>query len=471
MILEGGIVGKVRILSPLSVEAMTRPRFYGDSDVRGLGWDIDSRFSSNRGELLPAGSFGHTGFTGTSLWLDPSTGAYVIFLSNRVHPDGKGDVTPLRARVATLAAAALIVPEPAPGPGRGPRDVGFARGDFGAASRTTPPRTEDAVLAGLDVLRQEGFSRLRGRKVGLLTTPQMSARDGVPSVKLLREAPGIDLVAAGPALDGIDTLVVDLPAGGSRLDDSLALLVRMLADAARRRIAVIVLDRPNPIGGFQIEGPAGAGALPIRHGLTIGELARAINAEKAIGADLAVVAMKNWRRELWFDETGLPWTDPSADVRTLAAAALHPGLAGLEAANVSVGRGTDRPYEQVGAPWIDGVRLAAVLNARGLPGARVLPVRFTPAAAPHSGLSCGGVALSITDRAALRPVRVGLEIASALVRLFPGQFQPAKAEALAGTKEALARLEAGEDPAVIAAGWAGEEAAWRLRRAAYLLYP
>jgi uncharacterized protein YbbC (DUF1343 family) len=278
-------------------------------------------------------------------------------------------------------------------------------------------------------------------------------------------------VSVGPGLDGIDTLVVDLPGGGSRLDDSANTIVRTLAAAAKRRIGVMVLDRPNPIDGFQIEGPAGDVPMPIRHGLTIGELARALNAEKAIGAELTVVPMKHWRRDHWFDETGLPWADPSAEVRSLAAATLHPGLGALEVTNVSVGRGTDRPYEQVGAPWVDGVRLAETLNARGLPGVRFYPVRFTPAAAPYTGVSCAGVSLSITDRASLRPVRVGLEIAAALYRLSRGQYQTAPAEALAGSKEALARLEAGEDAARIAAGWAADEARWRLRRAPYLLYP
>jgi CubicO group peptidase (beta-lactamase class C family)/uncharacterized protein YbbC (DUF1343 family) len=468
MLLHGGQLGPARILSPLGVARMTSPGTpSGVRDVRAFGWDLDSRFSSNGGDLLPVGSFGHTGFTGTSLWIDPLTGVYVVFLSNRLHPDGRGDVTPLRAKVATVVAAALVDA----GPRVARREADFARPDFGAASRPTPPRQEAVVLTGLDVLQQESFARLRGKKVGLLTTEQTRARGGAPALSLLRATPGVELVSVGPALDGIDTLVVDLPGGGSRLDDSAATIARTLAEAAARRIAVVVLDRPNPIDGFQIEGPAGDTPMPIRHGLTIGEVARALNAEGRIGADLTVIPMKGWRRDHWFDDTGLPWADPSPDVRSLAAASLLPGLAGLEGTNVSVGRGTDRPYEQVGAPWVDGVRLAAVLNARGLPGVRLYPVRFTPEAAPYAGVPCAGVFLSVTDRNALRPVRVGLEIAAALYRLSSGQYETAKAEALAGSKEALARLEAGEDPGRIAAGWAADEARWRLRRAPYLLYP
>jgi len=468
MLLQGGQLGTARILSPLGVARMTSPATPpGVRDVRAFGWDLDSRFASNSGDLLPVGSFGHTGFTGTSLWIDPLTGVYVVFLSNRLHPDGKGDVTPLRAKVATAVAAALVDP----GPRVARREADFARQDFGAASRPPPPRQEAVVLTGLDVLRQEGFARLRGKKLGLLTTDQASARSGARAMSLLRATPGVELVSVGAGLDGIDTLVVDLPGGGSRLDDSATALVRTLTEAVKRRLGVVVLDRPNPIDGFQIEGPAGHGSVPLRHGLTIGELARALNAENRIGAELTVVPMKGWRRDLWFDETGLPWADPSAEVRSLAAVLLHPGLGALEGTNVSVGRGTDRPYEQVGAPWLDGVRLAETLNARGLSGVRFYPVRFTPTAAPYAGVSCAGVSLSVTDRAALRPVRVGLEIAAALCRLSTGQFQAAKAEALAGSREALARLEAGEDPARIAAGWAADEARWRLRRAPYLLYP
>jgi uncharacterized protein YbbC (DUF1343 family) len=181
--------------------------------------------------------------------------------------------------------------------------------------------------------------------------------------------------------------------------------------------------------------------------------------------------MKNWRRDLWFDETGLPWFDPSPELRSLAAAALHPGIAPLDGAGLSVGHGTDRPFEQVGAPWVDGVRLAEALNVRGLPGVRFYPVRFTPTAGAYAGEACPGAFLTVTDRAALRPVRVGLEIAAALHRLFGNRFPLAAAAALAGSREALARLEAGEDPARIAAGWAADESRWRLRRAPYLLYP
>jgi uncharacterized protein YbbC (DUF1343 family) len=211
--------------------------------------------------------------------------------------------------------------------------------------------------------------------------------------------------------------------------------------------------------------------MPIRHGLTIGELARLFNGEKKIGAALTVVAMKNWRRDQWFDATGLPWTNPSPNMRNLVAASLYPGIGAIEATNLSVGRGTDTPFEHIGAPWIDAVALAAALNARELPGIRFYPVAFTPAAgAKLGGQPCQGVFMIVTDRDRLRPVRVGLEVASALSRLYGQQFRLEDAAALFGSKAVLAKIRAGDEPASIAASWSADEAQWRATRAKYLLY-
>ena len=228
-------------------------------------------------------------------------------------------------------------------------------------------------------------------------------------------------------LDGIDTLVVDLQDIGARFYTYPATIAYVLEEAAQAQAAVVVLDRPNPIDGFDIEGPMQDAAsigfngylpMPIRHGLTIGELARLFNGEKTIGADLTVVPMKNWRRDDWFDDTGLAWVNPSPNMRNMVAATVYPGIGAIEGTNISVGRGTDTPFEQLGAPWIDGPALAAALNARDLPGIRFYPVTFTPAAgAKLGGQACHGVFVIVTDRDRLRPVRVGLEIASALSRL------------------------------------------------------
>ena len=512
MLLGGGAFQGARILSPLAVEKMTSAASPDlDTNTRALGWDIDSTFSSNRGELLPIGSFGHTGFTGTSIWVDPATEMFVIFLSNRVHPDGKGDVTPLRARVATVAAAAVTsLPSAA-------RSGVWTGRDFGA-SGTVPPRPSLPVQAGIDVLRTEGFAPLRGKRIGLVTNHTGVTRDGATTIDVLYGAKDVKLVAlfspehgirgavddkvasstddktglpiyslygetrrpTAAMLDGLDVLVVDLQDIGARFYTYTTTMAYVLEEAAKSRLPVVVLDRPNPINGFAIEGPALDKSLigftgyfppmPIRHGLTIGELARLFNGENKIGADVTVIAAKNWQRDAWFDETALPWINPSPNMRNLIQATLYPGVGAIETTNLSVGRGTDTPFEQVGAPWIDGTVLAESLNARRIPGVRFYPVRFTPTSSKYAGQACQGVFLIVTDRAALRPVRLGVEIAAMLHKLYGAAFELDAAERLFGSRESLARIRAGEDPAAVAASWSAAEARWRLLRTPYLLY-
>ena len=528
MLLGGGRLGAARILSPATVARMTSPSTPAEMRaVRGLGWDIDSSFSSNRGELFPIGSYGHTGFTGTSLWLDPGSMSYVIFLSNRVHPDGKGDVTPLRGKVATVAAAALLstadVARRLPfdgAQGRQPGDLprGFQSGDTGASRSAKAFALREPVLAGIDVLASEKFARLRGKRVGLLTNQTGRSRDGASTIDLIAKAPGVTLAALfspehgirgdaddriessrdqktgltihslygktlrpTPAmLDGLDIVVVDLQDAGARIYTYPAAIAYLMEEAAARKLPVLVLDRPNPIDGFDIEGPAqdaggnryvGYLPMPLRHGLTIGELARLFNGEAHIGADLTVVPMRNWRRDDWFDETGIAWVNPSPNLRNLVAATVYPGIGAIEGTNLSVGRGTDTPFEQFGAPWIDGPALAAALNTSALPGVRFYPVTFTPAAgAKLGGQACHGVFLIVTDRDRLRPVRVGLQIASTLSRMYGAQFTLEDATTLFGPKAMLDKIRAGADPAEIAASWAADEAKWRLTRVRYLLY-
>ena len=511
MLLAGGIYDGARILSPLSVARMTSPATPpGEANVRGLGWDLDSSYSANRGELLPLGSFGHTGYTGTSIWIDPDTKVFVVFLSNRVHPDGTGDVTPLRAEVATIVASSIadLAPERA-------RAMTFSRPAPAPAPAAAPGVP---VSAGVDVLRASAFAPVKGLRLGLLTNQTGRTRDGVSTIDLLATAPGVTLVSlfspehgirglldAGvpsttddktglpiyslygaterPTTDmltGIDAVVVDLQDVGTRFYTYMTTMAYVLEAAAARRLKVIVLDRPNPIGGVDIEGPsldAGAAgftgylpAMPIRHSLTMGELARLFNGERNLGVDLAVVPLQGWRRDEWFDETGLGWVNPSPNMRTLYAATLYPGLGAFESTNLSVGRGTDSPFEQVGAPWINGAELAAALTARRIPGVQFYPVQFTPSSSVYANQPCEGVFITVTDRAAARPVRVGVEIAAALLKLFPGHFDIDKAARLFGAADSLARLKAGEDPASIAASWTTAEAHWRLLRAKYLLY-
>ena len=509
MLVNGGALGTTRIMSAATVARMTSPSTPpGMTSVRGLGWDIDTSYSSNRGDLFPVGtSYGHTGFTGTSLWVDPGSKSYVIFLSSRLHPDGLGDVTPLRSRVATVAAALL-----SGGTGTGtivPND-----------RRTTVERSSNdrAVLNGIDVLASEGFSRLKGKKVGLVTNHTGVARNGKSTIDLFHEALGPGLVAlfspehgirgildakvpssrdektglpihslygetqrpTDAMLQGIDTIVIDLQDVGVRFYTYQATMGLVMEEAAKRKIAVMVLDRPNPVNGWQIEGPPLDEAttaliqyqknMPVRHGMTIGELARLFNAERKIGADLTVVPMTNWRRDDWYDDTGLAWINPSPNMRNLTQATLYPGIGAIEYANISVGRGTDQPFEQLGAPWIDGQRLAAALNARKIAGIRFYPVAFTPTSSKYAGEACQGVFMIVTNRAVLSPVRVGLEIAAALSTLFGDKFQLANTDRLLGSRQSFERVMKGEDPAAVAASWGGAEAAWRLLRAKYLLY-
>jgi uncharacterized protein YbbC (DUF1343 family)/CubicO group peptidase (beta-lactamase class C family) len=512
MLLDGGAHEGSRILSPLAVEKMTTAATpEPEANARALGWDIDSTFSANRGELLPIGSFGHTGFTGTSIWIDPATQIFVVFLSNRVHPDGKGDVTPLRAKVATIAASTVMSLPP------GAHSAVWTGRDFGP-SGTIERRPAPPVLAGIDVLRADGFTALRGKRVGLVTNHTGLARDGATTIDLLFGAKDVklvalfspehgirgtldDMVASGTdqktglpihslygetrrptaaMLEGLDVLVIDLQDIGARFYTYVTTMAYVIEEAAKRRLPVVVLDRPNPINGFQIEGPALDKGLvgftgyfapmPIRHGLTVGELARLFNGENKIGAELTVIEAKNWERNRWFDDTGLPWINPSPNMRNLIQATVYPGIGAIETTNLSVGRGTDTPFEQIGAPWIEGTVLSEALNARGIPGIRFYPIRFTPASSKYAGEACQGVFLLVTDRSALRPVRLGIEIAAMLHKLYGPKFDLDAAERLFGSKDGVARVRAGEDPASIAASWNVAEARWRLLRAPYLLY-
>ena len=492
MLLGAGRLGDVRVLAPLTVARMTRvstPRHLVDR--RGLGWDLDSRFSSNRGDLFGSGSYGHTGFTGTSLWLDPASDTFVIFLSSRLHPNGVGDVTALRGRVATVVASAVA----------GDAEV----------------EVETPVWTGLDVLREAGFERLAGARVGLVTNQTGRARDGATAIDLLHVSPDVELVALfspehgirgvqdGPVassrdtrtglpihslygatrrptdemLQGLDMLVVDLQDVGARFYTYATTMAYLLEAAAARGLRVLVLDRPNPIGGVEVEGPildesltgfTGYFPSPVRHGLTLGELARLFNRERGIGAELEVVAMRGWQRAAWFDQTGLAWVNPSPNMRNLHQALLYPGIGALEGSNLSVGRGTDTPFEQIGAPWIDGRELARELNTRRLPGLRVYPLHFRPRESRFAGELCEGVFFVVTDRRVFRPVRLGLEVADALNHLYGDRFELGGVERLLGSRDTLARVRAGDPPWEIAAGWAEGEAAWRRLTLPYLIY-
>jgi uncharacterized protein YbbC (DUF1343 family) len=483
MILNGGYYFCQRILKPETVRLMTTPRPI-PGGKRGLGWDARTAFSSNRGDGFSDRSFGHTGFTGTSIWIDPGKQMAVIFLSNRVHPDGKGQINRLRGQVASLAAASIIQPQ--------------------------------VVLNGIDVLKRDGFSKLKGRRIGLVTNQTGVDRDGRSTIDLLYQAEGVQLVAlfspehgirgevegliddskdektglpiyslhgarkrpTKEHLQGIDTLVYDIQDIGCRFYTYETTLGYILEIAAEHKRKVVVLDRPNPIGDI-VEGPlldaklqsfVGYHPLPLRHGMTIGELARLFNRERKISAELEVIPVEGWNRSELFDKTNLLWVDPSPNMRTLAAALLYPGVGLLETTNISVGRGTDRPFEIFGAPWIDARRLAAALSSAGLPGVRFVPTRFTPKRSTYAGKECGGVQIYIDDWRQFQSLPLGMTIAYHLRKLYPEQWQIKGYGRLLAHPPTLEALERGDTPEQIMKMWQPELERFQKTRQEYLLY-
>jgi uncharacterized protein YbbC (DUF1343 family)/CubicO group peptidase (beta-lactamase class C family) len=529
------------VLSPAGVASMMRPRFFGDENLRGLGWDVGSSFSSNRGDLFPLGSVGHTGWTGTSMWLDPATDTFVILLTNRNHPDESGNVIALRGKVATIVASAITDRSPeelrmasentallaAVGAMRsGPKSTGApsAPSSNDKERAAAPARVVGQVRPGIDTLEESSFKAIAGMRIGLLTNHTGLTRDGRSTIDVLlsakAKAAGVTLSKlfspehgirgawdekvsdsvdektglpvrslygdtpesrrprAGD-LAGIDAVVVDLQDAGCRFYTYLTTLGYVLEDAAKVKVKVVVLDRPNPIRSDVMEGPpADADALsfvayhsiPIRTGMTIGELAGLFNAERRIGADLTVVKMSGYSRDLWYDETGLPWVNPSPNLRSVTEAALYPGLSLLETTNVSVGRGTDAPFEQFGAPWMDGARVAATLNARGIASVRFTPVAFTPASSVFKGETCSGVRITVVDRNALNAVALGFHAATALRDLHPNEWKSERLPRLLVNAAALARFTRGESAGEITAAWAAGAMEFETRRVAFLLY-
>jgi uncharacterized protein YbbC (DUF1343 family)/CubicO group peptidase (beta-lactamase class C family) len=520
MILNRGELNGVRLLSPLGVARMTEARASGgnatDGNARGLGWDLVTSFSANRGDLFPLGSFGHTGFTGTSLWLDPASQTFVVFLSNRVHPkldpQQPADVTSLRGRVASIVAASITAPPfgDAGTPGRGDTEII-------AASPRRPIAAPLQSLNGIDALARDGFALLKGRRVGLITNHTGRDREGRSTIDLLHQAPEVKLVALfspehgirglldekvadskdektglpiyslygdtrkprAEMLEGLDTLVYDIQDIGTRFYTYISTLGLAMEEAAKRRIKFVVLDRVNPINGVDVEGPLADGdklsftafhQLPVRHGMTVGELAQLFNRERGIDADLHVVRVEHWRREAWFDETGLIWVNPSPNMRSLTEATLYPGIGLLETTNLSVGRGTDTPFEVIGAPWLDGRKLAAALNQAPLPGARFVPVRFTPRASVHKDAECGGINIIITDRAQFEPITTGLEIAAHLWKLYPKEFTAERFQRLLVNQKVFEAFLRGSEGRALRQIWESDLAGFRAIRSKYLLY-
>ena len=486
MILDGG----QGLFSPATIHKFTESASpVGQPVQRGLGWDIQSPYSKVRGELFPVGSFGHTGFTGTSIWIDPASQTYVVMLANSVHPKLRAAITPLRGRVATIVEAA----------------VGYDQ-RAGTFSETA---------TGLDVLAQSKFQLYQGKQIGLITNQTGIDREGRRNIDLMRAA-GVKIAAIfspehgfagledreniGDSVDpatgihvwslygktlrptpemlrGVDTLVFDIQDVGTRFYTYEATMIYALEEAAKAKIPFYVLDRPNPITGLHVEGPMleadkvsslTAYPLPLRHGMTMGELANLVNGERHLNADLHVVEMTGWNRALWFDQTGLPWVDPSPNMRSVTAALLYPGLALLElSTNYSVGRGTGAPFEQVGADWMRGRDVVRLLNSREIPGARFYPVEFTPAESNFAGKRIDGVRFVVTDRETFSSSRLGLELARAYATLYPGRIAVERSQTLIGNSAVMRAISTGSDAFAVAQS--GLDEFLEVRRK-YLLY-
>jgi uncharacterized protein YbbC (DUF1343 family)/CubicO group peptidase (beta-lactamase class C family) len=507
------------ILSPLTIEKMSTPQQppYA-SALRGFGWDIDSPFSSNRGELLPVGSFGHTGFTGTSVWIDPTTHTYIILLTNAVHPRGKGLTVSLRARVATAVAAAIPLTTSEQEALKLKTITGY--NEAMPAEHHVAERN-GTVLTGIDVLEAQDFASLRGQRIGILTNQTGVDSSGRRTIDVLAHANGVKLTAIfspehgftgsldttnigdsrdsatgvpvysvygasdenrRPSIDvlkQLDSVVIDLQDAGVRFYTYETTLGYFLEAAVKAGISIVVLDRPNPITGAFVQGPMSEpghenftnyGPIPVRHGMTLGELAQMFNAEHNIHAKLTVVPMQGWMRGDWFDSTGLQWTNPSPNLRSLTEAALYPGVALVEGTNVSVGRGTDTPFELLGAPWVNARELAAYLNGRQIPGVRFVPVNFTPASSNYANQVCRGVNVVLNDREFLDGPELGIEIAAALSKLYPQQFRMDKMMEILASKSVYDALARGEDPHRIELGWRDDLREFQQVRGRYLLY-
>jgi uncharacterized protein YbbC (DUF1343 family)/CubicO group peptidase (beta-lactamase class C family) len=512
------------VLGPLDIEKMSTPQQPANAaSMRGLGWDIDSPFASNRGELLPVGSFGHTGFTGTSLWIDPVTDTYIVILTNAVHPRGGKSAVALRTKIATAVVGALDLTVSEKEKLRLARITGYNESMM-AARRIVNRNGE--VKCGIDVLESHAFRELHPdpahpRRIGLVANQTAVDREGRRTADVLAHVPGLQLAAifspehgvegkldttdigsstdastgapiysvygatdaqrrpAAAALAGLDAIVFDIQDVGVRFYTYETTLGYFLEAAKNAGKEIVVLDRPNPLGGAYVQGPvADPGResfvsywqTPVRHGMTTGELARMFNAERKIGADLTVVRLQDWMRGDWFDSTDEVWIDPSPNMRSLNEAVLYPGLGMIEATNISVGRGTDTPFELIGAPWIDPAALARDLNARDLDGVRFVPVRFTPSSSVYADQPCGGVNIVVTDRNALDSPEMGIEIVAALLKLYPHDYKVAGLDTLMVNKATLDALLAGEDPRRIAEDWQDADQKFESLRARYLLY-
>jgi uncharacterized protein YbbC (DUF1343 family) len=511
-LLANGSLGGRRVLRPATVKAMWTPWPSPDSP-RGLGWDVSSQFARPMGPYFPVGSVGHTGFTGTAVWMDPETRSYMIILTNRVHTGGSGArrIQELRSRVAAAVGAELFG-----GTITVARPITRAL-DLEEPAGDAPGPAPAQIQSGLDGLVRQHFALLAGHTVGLVTNQTGIDSSRRRAIDLLAAAPGVQLKAifspehglqgnldttvpnstdaatglpvwslysstrrpSADMLRGLTAIVFDVQDVGARYYTYLTTLLYVMEEAARRDIPVVVLDRPNPITGRIVEGPladpdlrsfTAPHPIPVRTGLTIGEFARLAAAERKIPVRLTIVPLDGWTRAQWFDETGLPWNNPSPNIRSLTQALLYSGIGLLESTNLSVGRGTPEPFEIVGAPWIEPVGLAQALNGRHLAGAFFEPVSFTPMADIYATMLCLGIRVHVTDRDAIRPVTVALAVAGEIRARHRGQFRAERIQHLLVNRSTMWALLRSE-PLDQLLAWAEiDHSRFLARRAPYLIY-
>jgi len=508
MLLNKGELDGIRVFNPDTVRLMTSVQSPGAVvERRGLGWDIDSGYSRPRGKHFPIGSYGHAGFTGTSLWVDPFSQTFWIFLSNRLHPDGRGNVLPLQAELADLAALAV-------------KDFDFTNVEGALPPRNLKkkkrPIAKALVLNGIDVLIKDNFAALRGLKIGLITNHTGRDHKGSPTIDLLHQASSVNLVALfspehgirgeidayvddgmdkktglpiyslygkrraplPEQLAGLDALVFDIQDIGTRFYTYISTMGYSMEAAAKAGVKFIVLDRLNPITGSIVAGPVldgktdfvGWHAIPVRHGMTVGELARMFNAEKSIGVDLEVIGLSGWKRELWLDETTIPWINTSPNMRSLTQAALYPGVGLLETTHLAVGRGTDTPFELFGAPYIDGKLLAEQMNRFGIRGVRFDPVVFTPDASKFKNQLSEGVRITLTDRDRCDVINIGIAGALTLNKLYGNKFGLGRFKGLLKHQATMEAIRADRSLSEIRELWEPGLRRYIDRRRQYLLY-
>ncbi len=505
MLLNDGQLNGRRILKPSSIAMMTAN--HSPAAIRyqrGLGWDISSPYSSPRGNVFQIGSFGHTGWTGTSIWIDPFSETFVIFLANRNHPTEDGSVVALRRTISTLVAEAV-------------KGYDFPSKQSNSTTKPVRKQTRLKTLNGIDTLKKAQFAPIANQRIGLITNHTGRSLENESTIDLLHQAGNVNLVSLfSPEhgirgkedskvsdskdtktglpiyslygatrkplpehLNGLDALVFDIQDIGCRFYTYISTMGLAMEAAAESGIRFVVLDRLNPITGSRVEGPVlngetsfvGFHQIPLRHGMTVGELAHLFKKENKLDLDLKVIPLENWKREAWLDGTQIPWINPSPNMRSLTQAALYPGIGVIEMTQLSVGRGTDTPFELIGAPYIDKQSLSKYIQALKLPGLSVEPISFVPKASKFANQTCQGLRFKITNRDQFKPIDLGIQLTIYLHLNHPQEFDLSKVNRLLIDADTIQQIKDATPFQDIRKSWAPAMSNFMARRAPHLLYP